>query len=647
MSKLPLLLLFLVCAFLGASSVSAQPPSAVQRALDDLNSKTGQSYVLGSSIGYRFEEQLFQNDNLGCSNIASGTAGSYRAYVIEFDTNFDGVYEWDYRVTLDGTIFLLCSRPAEALPTTDPATIPTVVGPTPSSCSSLLPRLSIGVEGRVLPTDPNIIRAQPGTSAAYVSEIPVGATFTVLDGPRCTASFTWWQVNYNGVTGWTVESDGTEYWLEPVNGAETPIATPTAEVTPVICDSALPPRLQKFEIARITPGDPNNVRREPGRSSERVGELPASSEFRVLDGPRCADGLTWWNVQSIEENALVGWTVEGADGEYFLEPPLASTVIDSETVLSLAPLKSWDATSNINTVMPTSRTSLHILSERNYSQIEMVNPFDASQGVEFEDVLTLETEEALVNLVARDNFLAPLIASVGEQGITVFVPFTEAGHLIEGAEGRIIRFDDAGNLLLTVNSENQVLVYDIEQITSSTLVGIVSFDDSEVNDAIFSADGSQLLVSRDNLIDVYTLDLTAESPINLAYTLENDVYNQRLSISPNGQFIVAVGSRQPEGEGFAFRLFDLGTQTLEWGLLGEGSEYLSKPVFTADSETFIMTDSSGDFNMMRVFDVEAGDIIGGYQLPFAGELQFDPSNTVLLLVDRVGNALQFWGVSEG
>jgi hypothetical protein len=647
MSKLRLWMLFLVCAFLGVSSVSAQPPDAVQRALDDLNNKTGQNYVLGASVGYRFVEQLFQSDNLGCSNIASGVAGSYRAYVIEFDTNFDGVYEWDYRVSVDGAIFLLCSRPAEAVPTTDPATIPTVVGPTPSSCSSLLPRLAIGVEGRVLPTDPNIIRAQPGTSAAYVSEIPVGGTFTVLDGPRCTAAFTWWQVNYNGVTGWTVESDGTEYWLEPFTGEETPVATPTAEAAPIICDPALPPRLQRFETARVTPGDPNNVRREPGRSNERVGELPGGSEFRVLDGPRCADGLTWWNVQSAANSTLTGWTVEGASGEYFLEPPLTSIVIDSETVLSLAPLKSWDAVGRLTQVKPVSRTLLHVLTERGYSQLDMLNPFDASTAVEFEEGLTLETEETLFGLVARENFAPPMMASVGEQGITVFVPFTEAGHLIEGAEGRILRFDDAGNLLLTVSSENEVSVYDVSELLSSTLLGTISFSEGEVGDAIFSADGSQLLLARDNLIDVYTIDLAAEAPITLAFTLENDVYNQRLSISPDGQSLVAVGNRQTEGEGFAFRLFNLETQTLDWGLLGEGSEYFSRPVFTSDSETFLMTDSMGEFHMMRVFDVQSGSIIGGYQLSNAGELSFDPSNTVLILMDREGTGLELWGVSEG
>jgi uncharacterized protein YraI len=59
------------------------------------------------------------------------------------------------------------------------------------------------------------MRQGPGSSTAYVGEIPPGGVFTVLDGPRCASGMAWWQVSYNGLTGWTPEGQGSEYWVEP------------------------------------------------------------------------------------------------------------------------------------------------------------------------------------------------------------------------------------------------------------------------------------------------------------------------------------------------------------------------------------------------------------------------------------------------
>ncbi|MBN1963671.1 MAG: hypothetical protein JW910_03425, partial [Anaerolineae bacterium] len=51
------------------------------------------------------------------------------------------------------------------------------------------------------------------------------------------------------------------------------------------------------------------------------GSVPGGESFAVLDGPVCADGFNWWQV---DYGGQVGWTVEGSGSEYFLlvyEPP--------------------------------------------------------------------------------------------------------------------------------------------------------------------------------------------------------------------------------------------------------------------------------------------------------------------------------------
>lgn len=85
-----------------------------------------------------------------------------------------------------------------------------------------------------------------------------------------------------------------------------------------ICPGALPSRLVVGEVARITPGDANNVRDQPSRQGNLVGQVPGEGVFTVLEGPVCADGLAWWRINYLY--AVEGWTVEGSATEYFTEP---------------------------------------------------------------------------------------------------------------------------------------------------------------------------------------------------------------------------------------------------------------------------------------------------------------------------------------
>jgi uncharacterized protein YraI len=79
-----------------------------------------------------------------------------------------------------------------------------------------VPRLTVGALGRVTPGQPNRIRSAPSmTQSSILGQIPAGATFSVVDGPRCLNGSRWWQVTYNGITGWTADADASGYWIEP------------------------------------------------------------------------------------------------------------------------------------------------------------------------------------------------------------------------------------------------------------------------------------------------------------------------------------------------------------------------------------------------------------------------------------------------
>jgi hypothetical protein len=86
---------------------------------------------------------------------------------------------------------------------------------------------------------------------------------------------------------------------------------------------ALTPRLRIGLGGRVTPGDANWIHEEATRNSAKIGEIPAGGEFTVMAGPLC-DGSARMNYWQIDYDGLVGWTSEGLDGEYWLEPYIAS-----------------------------------------------------------------------------------------------------------------------------------------------------------------------------------------------------------------------------------------------------------------------------------------------------------------------------------
>ena len=86
---------------------------------------------------------------------------------------------------------------------------------------------------------PNVVRSAPGTTATgsnsvVIGQIPAGGVFYVLSGPVCGSDGrSWWQVNYNGLTGWTAEGEGYgNYWVEPYNGGPIP-GTCAGALTPL------------------------------------------------------------------------------------------------------------------------------------------------------------------------------------------------------------------------------------------------------------------------------------------------------------------------------------------------------------------------------------------------------------------------------
>lgn len=193
----------------------------------------------------------------------------------------------------------------------------------PLWCAVVQPRLYPGMVGRVTPGLPNALRTLPerGSFSAVVAEIPGGATFSVISGPQCSEGMNWWQVNYSGLIGWTPENSSSgEYWLEP-----------WSDPLPV-CSGVPMPHMLIGLTGYVTLGPSNNLRAQPSMSATVLGQMPGGSTFSVLAGPTCANGLNWWQVSY---NGAVGWTAEGRNAEYWIEPLSCSPTLPSRMAVGM------------------------------------------------------------------------------------------------------------------------------------------------------------------------------------------------------------------------------------------------------------------------------------------------------------------------
>ncbi len=217
---------------------------------------------------------------------------------------YNGITGWTVEGDGGNTYYL---EPAGIVP------FPTAT-PQPSPVCVLPNRLTINGYGRVTPGVPNVVRNAPGTNSTgsnsqVIGQIPGGGVFSVQGGPECGSDGRWWwYVNYNGLIGWTAEGEGYgTYWVEPWYSG------------PVGCPGALPSRLTTGSYGRVMyyPYLPNRIRSAATYSGYTLGYIPPGGTFYIVSGPNCADNTAWWQVSY---NGVTGWTAEGGNGTYWLEP---------------------------------------------------------------------------------------------------------------------------------------------------------------------------------------------------------------------------------------------------------------------------------------------------------------------------------------
>jgi hypothetical protein len=222
-------------------------PDVVNHALADLSQRVGHQVLLSDIWQWRWVGDVYPDTSLGCPQ-----PGEQYAQVLTNGFQFLLTYQnttYDYRVSVDGTIVILCetyaagTAPELAVPV-DPEPVTPVdpdgpflpIDPAPAApvdpllevdltCPELLPpRLETDELAQVNPDIIRLnVRSEPGLTSPVINQLPGGALVTVSEGYECGLDdIAWWQVEFDNFTGWVAEGHDNVYFLEPVTITGTP-----------------------------------------------------------------------------------------------------------------------------------------------------------------------------------------------------------------------------------------------------------------------------------------------------------------------------------------------------------------------------------------------------------------------------------------
>ncbi len=193
------------------------------------------------------------------------------------------------------------------------------------------PELTLRVGGTAVvntsASDSLNMRSDTGVEYQIRAKLDRGTEVTILDGPVNADGYNWWLVREpNGVEGWIVDFYGGQITLVPSGIFGTSIVDQMVE-------SAANPNLVSLlaidDAVTVTLSDPRGslrLRNGAGLSFRIISMLPNGTRLTVVDGPREADSLTWWQVRTPEGN--VGWAAEIVESERAMTK--TGTVVSSE-----------------------------------------------------------------------------------------------------------------------------------------------------------------------------------------------------------------------------------------------------------------------------------------------------------------------------
>jgi hypothetical protein len=168
------------------------------------------------------------------------------------------------------------------------------------------------------------IRALPDLNAAIAEYTPDRLFATVVSGPVCADGYYWWEVTRQYESpifrGWVAQGTDRKLFVLPNDPTD----------APVVCSPPLAVPLNSA-VAVYTG---LRVRENPTLTGRIVTVTQPNTTVLVKDGPVCADGFNWWQIETVVLGVTYnGWIVEGYANEERdqTNPAFLDTVPDAGT----------------------------------------------------------------------------------------------------------------------------------------------------------------------------------------------------------------------------------------------------------------------------------------------------------------------------
>ena len=142
-----------------------------------------------------------------------------------------------------------------------------------------------------------------------------------------TEEMVWLVSQWDGMI-YAISPDQERVMVMVTSGNRKPTPTRTPTITPYPTEAQLPDcqagysthlKVGARAIVESESALPNRIRAEAGLEGKVLGLIQQYETVMVLAGPICRDNWVWWKVRS-EQSFIVGWTAEGDEETYWLQP---------------------------------------------------------------------------------------------------------------------------------------------------------------------------------------------------------------------------------------------------------------------------------------------------------------------------------------
>lgn len=441
----------------------------------------------------------------------------------------------------------------------------------------------------------------------------------------------------------------------PVDAIETPVAAQSATVSEgaVLCQTPepgvtyLPARLTPNLRVWVSPGPPNNQRSEPGTDMPIVGEIPGGSIVTVRNGPYCADGMLWWQV---DYEGQVGWTVEGRDGEYWLTPipatalPQDRATLTSDNAATLSLQSAAEISTGTQFALAPEGDQLAVLAAENVRGVWLydLNALDESPRLlpEVVQLLSLDYSPDGEHLLLGDasgnirvwnldavgtNRLREITQLRGHLSTTSAVAYSPSANIVASVGDAVIT-------TANIQKEHTIILWDLDTVSP---LGLLPGHEAPVNAITFSPDAT-LLASVSGAADSNDNSLRLWNGDNGAAIITLTGHNapvQAVQFTPDSAFVASA-----DADGLVI-LWDIVTQE-EVNRFEVGASVSSLSFNPDGSLLAISTD-----NAVQVWDVDEETLLTtleGHTTPIS-HVAFNTAGNSLISLSE--NDLRFWGVA--